>query len=220
MRYLLPAIALASLCAGCVQPPPPAPPPEMVSELAASVPGGANPNCREYQATGTVNGQQQPVIGRACRQPDGTWRLATEGDEEENLPEIADFKSWPSGDNPSCVDYSGTAISGAQRQPVVGRACTLFDGSTRITQGTPEQPAMTSVQYPPPPPDYPYGYPYPYYYADYYDPWFWGPPFVGVGGVFFFDHGRFHHGFGGRFAHGGHFGGRRGGGGHFGGGHH
>src|SRR5579864_2250626 len=147
MRYLLPAVALASLCVGCVQPPPPAPPPGMVSELAASVPA-ANQNCREYQATGTVNGQQQPVIGRACRQPDGTWRLASEG-EEENLPEIADFKSWPSADNPSCVDYSGTAVSGVERQPVVGRACTLSNGAIRITQGTPQQPAMTSIDYPP-----------------------------------------------------------------------
>jgi hypothetical protein len=206
MRYLLPAAALASVCAGCVQPPPPPPPPDMVSELAASL-AAANPNCREYTATGIVNGQQQPVVGRACRQTDGTWRLATEG-EEEDFPEIADLKSWLSADNPSCRDYSATAIFGAQQQPLVGRACALPNGFWRVTQGTPEQPALTSVVYPPPPPDEPY------YYAGYYDPWFWGPPFIGVGGAFIFVD-RHHHGFGGH----GHWGGRRGGGGHGGGGH-
>lgn len=214
MRYLFPAVALASLCAGCVQPPPPPPPPAMVSELAASVPA-ANPNCREYTAPGTVNGQQQPVTGRACRQPDGTWRLATPEDEAANLPGVADLNSWPAADNPSCRDYSATAIYGAQRQPIVGRSCTMPDGSLRVTQGTPEQPALTSVAYPPPPPDYPY------YYADYYDPWFWGPPFIGVGGAFIIvdRHHHHHHGFGGHgWAHNGgwsgHGGGHSGGGGH------
>jgi hypothetical protein len=212
MRYLLPALALASLCAGCVQPPPPPPPPQMVSELAASVPG-ANPNCREYTATGTLNGQPQAVVGRACRQPDGTWRLATEEDEEETLPQLTDFKSSPAVDTPACVDYSATALYGAERQPLVGRACTQPDGFIRITQGTPEQPALISVVYPGLTPDYPY-------YADYYyDPWFWGPPFIGVGGTFIFvGHRHFGHGFGGHgWAHGG-WGGR--GGGHGGGGGH
>jgi hypothetical protein len=212
MRYLLPAVALLGLCAGCVQPPPPPPPPEMVSDLAASIAPG-NPNCREYTTHGTVNGQQQPVVGRACRQPDGTWRL--EDEEEDVFPEIIDLKSSPSADNPSCRDYSATAIFDGRQQPVVGRACALPNGFWQVTQGTPEQPVQTSIVYPPPPPDDPY------YYAGYYDPWFWGPPFIGFGGEFVFvDRDHHHHGFGGhghwggRGGHGGGHGGHGGGGGH------
>jgi surface antigen len=32
--------------------------------------------CREYQQTVTVGGQQQQSYGTACRQPDGSWRIA------------------------------------------------------------------------------------------------------------------------------------------------
>jgi surface antigen len=32
-------------------------------------------NCREYQSTVTIDGRPQPTYGRACLQPDGTWRI-------------------------------------------------------------------------------------------------------------------------------------------------
>jgi surface antigen len=32
--------------------------------------------CREYQQTVTVGGQQQQSYGTACRQPDGSWKIA------------------------------------------------------------------------------------------------------------------------------------------------
>ncbi len=32
-------------------------------------------NCREYQQTVTVAGEQQSAYGTACRQPDGSWKL-------------------------------------------------------------------------------------------------------------------------------------------------
>ena len=31
--------------------------------------------CREYQQTVTIGGKTQTVVGRACRQADGTWRI-------------------------------------------------------------------------------------------------------------------------------------------------
>lgn len=34
-----------------------------------------NTNCREYTHTVTINGQQQPVQGEACQQPDGKWKI-------------------------------------------------------------------------------------------------------------------------------------------------
>lgn len=34
--------------------------------------------CREYQTTVTVGGKaQQPAYGRACRQPDGSWKIVS-----------------------------------------------------------------------------------------------------------------------------------------------
>ena len=32
--------------------------------------------CREFQQTITIGGQTENAHGRACRQPDGTWRVA------------------------------------------------------------------------------------------------------------------------------------------------
>lgn len=32
-------------------------------------------HCREYTATAVVNGRSQQTYGRACRQPDGSWKL-------------------------------------------------------------------------------------------------------------------------------------------------
>ncbi|MCX7126252.1 MAG: RT0821/Lpp0805 family surface protein [Gammaproteobacteria bacterium] len=34
-----------------------------------------NRYCREYQTTVTVNGKVQKAYGRACRQPDGSWKI-------------------------------------------------------------------------------------------------------------------------------------------------
>lgn len=31
--------------------------------------------CREYQSTTTIAGQPQNMVGTACRQPDGSWRI-------------------------------------------------------------------------------------------------------------------------------------------------
>ncbi len=33
--------------------------------------------CREYQQTVTVGGQDQSAYGTACRQPDGTWKIVS-----------------------------------------------------------------------------------------------------------------------------------------------
>jgi hypothetical protein len=42
-----------------------------------------DPNCREYTAVATIAGeQQQQIVGRACRQPDGSWRIV-EGTPEQ-----------------------------------------------------------------------------------------------------------------------------------------
>ena len=49
-----------------------APPPAMAYAPPATAPQG---ECREYQSTTTIAGQPESVVGTACRQPDGTWRI-------------------------------------------------------------------------------------------------------------------------------------------------
>ena len=47
-------------------------PPAYVSQPAPAPPQQA---CHEYQTTATIDGRPQPAYGRACLQPDGTWRI-------------------------------------------------------------------------------------------------------------------------------------------------
>jgi len=37
----------------------------------------SNQYCREYQTTVTVDGKSQKAYGKACRQPDGAWKLVS-----------------------------------------------------------------------------------------------------------------------------------------------
>lgn len=61
--------------------PPPAPVYYAPAPVYAPPPGTAyappapQGECREYQSTTTIAGQPESVVGTACRQPDGTWRI-------------------------------------------------------------------------------------------------------------------------------------------------
>jgi hypothetical protein len=52
-------------------PPPPPPPPPAPPQAAR--PAG-EPECREYQTTIMIGGKPEKAYGKACRQPDGTWK--------------------------------------------------------------------------------------------------------------------------------------------------
>ncbi len=62
-------------------PPPPAviyvppPPPPATQTIAPSVPTASQANCREYESTTTIDGRPQKIVGTACLQPDGSWRI-------------------------------------------------------------------------------------------------------------------------------------------------
>ena len=77
MRALVGSAVLALLCSACVAAPPPAPPP-----VASAITGfqtkvaADDPNCRDYTGQAMIEGTSQPVVGRACQQPDGSWRVA------------------------------------------------------------------------------------------------------------------------------------------------
>jgi hypothetical protein len=49
-----------------------APPPATAYPSPPVEPQG---ECREYQSTTTIAGQPQSMVGTACRQPEGTWRI-------------------------------------------------------------------------------------------------------------------------------------------------
>ena len=54
--------------------PPPAAPAAAPPPVAAA-PAPTGGDCREYSSTQVIDGQPQQVFGRACLQPDGTWRI-------------------------------------------------------------------------------------------------------------------------------------------------
>jgi len=38
-----------------------------------------NQYCREYRTTAIIAGKKQQMYGTACRQPDGSWKMVSEG---------------------------------------------------------------------------------------------------------------------------------------------
>jgi hypothetical protein len=61
-------------CAGCALPQPVEPEISQVSALVAP----DDPNCIVYSTQAAVGQTEQAIIGRACRQADGSWKV-TEG---------------------------------------------------------------------------------------------------------------------------------------------
>jgi hypothetical protein len=74
MRAVVAIAGLALVCAGCVQT---APPPVAVAGPGPVMPAAA-PDCRTIKATTTIDGKQQELTGLACRNADGSWRMAGE----------------------------------------------------------------------------------------------------------------------------------------------
>jgi len=72
MRWLIPAAGTILACAGCVQ----APQQPLIFSQVDSHVAADNPNCRDYSAQATMAGKPQQIVGRACLQSDGTWKIA------------------------------------------------------------------------------------------------------------------------------------------------
>ena len=71
MRKLL-ALAAVLASTGCTYHYYPAPPPQ---PAPAEGQAAASADCREFSQTVTIGGQPRQLTGRACPQPDGTWRI-------------------------------------------------------------------------------------------------------------------------------------------------
>ena len=90
MRSILALVLLGALLAGCVSPQPA--PPRSYPVTWSNPEGGTSgtavptraepppspPNCREFQQTITIAGRPEQAWGRACRQPDGSWRIVAD----------------------------------------------------------------------------------------------------------------------------------------------
>jgi hypothetical protein len=74
MRPLIAVAGLILIGPGCVQAP--LPPPEPVISQVRERVAADDPTCRDYTAQATVDGRQQEIVGRACQQSDGSWRIA------------------------------------------------------------------------------------------------------------------------------------------------
>src|SRR5437016_3824484 len=37
------------------------------------------PYCREFTSTARIDSRNQPLVGRVCQQPDGSWQIVQEG---------------------------------------------------------------------------------------------------------------------------------------------
>ncbi len=55
--------------------PAPIPAPSAPAATTSSVPTVSQANCREYESTTTIDGRPQKIVGTACLQPDGSWRI-------------------------------------------------------------------------------------------------------------------------------------------------
>jgi hypothetical protein len=71
MRLLALLAGLALVGSGCVAVPPPVP---VVTQATMAVSPG-NPACRDYTAQAVIDGSTQTLIGHACQQADGSWRV-------------------------------------------------------------------------------------------------------------------------------------------------
>ena len=80
MRPIILAISLVLPCVGCVAAPPPEP---VISEVTTKA-SPDNQACHGYTAQAVIDGKLQPIVGRACQQPDGTW-IIVEGPAETGL---------------------------------------------------------------------------------------------------------------------------------------
>ena len=74
MRVLFSSTALALICSSCVM----APPPVAVAPVTGfqTTVSATDPNCHDYTGQGMIDGKPQQLVGHACKQPDGSWKVA------------------------------------------------------------------------------------------------------------------------------------------------
>ena len=85
-------VALALVSASCTEVV--APPPQQQASALAS-PASGQEYCREYTSQAVIDGKPQDMVGTACQQPDGRWKLvdgtapAPDGQQASPPPAVA-----------------------------------------------------------------------------------------------------------------------------------
>jgi surface antigen len=100
MRQLAYVVGLALACCSCAGP---GPQRAVISQVTTSIPPD-HPDCRDYTAQAMVDGKAQPIRGRACRQPDGSWRIV-EGTAEQPSQFVAVYPPPPYMEGPYYDDW-------------------------------------------------------------------------------------------------------------------
>jgi hypothetical protein len=68
-------ILLVLACSGCIY--------EPAYQPAYTAYAPPQPDCRAFSSQIMVDGQPQPATGTACRQPDGSWRVTQQGQDQQ-----------------------------------------------------------------------------------------------------------------------------------------
>jgi hypothetical protein len=90
MRTTVCMAAVISACSGCVS----APPQPVISSGVDTTVSADDPNCREYTRGAVIDGQEQQLVGRACLQSDGTWKIV-EGTSEHSAQIVTVYTPPP-----------------------------------------------------------------------------------------------------------------------------
>jgi hypothetical protein len=112
MRYENLLVLVLVGCVGCAAPYAPNPvvaqglpnPGEPVLSQVTATPVAGNPDCHNYTALATIDGKQEKIVGKACRQSDGSWAIAEGPPTNPNQyttvywpptdPYYADYEPW------------------------------------------------------------------------------------------------------------------------------
>jgi hypothetical protein len=100
MRQFASVVSFILACTGCVVAPEPQP---LFSAVTSDV-APDDPHCRDYRALATVDGQPQEIVGRACQQSDGSWRIV-EGPSRAPPQMLALYAPPPYAYNPWLWDF-------------------------------------------------------------------------------------------------------------------
>lgn len=116
MRQFVAVASFIFIGSGCVAAPEPIP---MVSGVISDT-APDDPNCREYRAQATVDGRPAEIVGRACRQTDGSWRVS-EGPPSAPPDMIAIYAPPPYAYDPWLWEFPigfslGTSVAFVDRQ--------------------------------------------------------------------------------------------------------
>ena len=94
--------------------------------------------CRDFESTITIDGRMEKSRGLACKQDDGTWRIA------HTVPTaMTPTEAFVSQSGRNCRDFESTFSIDGRVEESLGLACQQPDGTWRVSQTVPAPPEKT-----------------------------------------------------------------------------